>query len=389
MYLRLRPLMPSIALLVSTVAIYGCGRDDASAPSQSTDVSESRSDANLTAAIQGRFYADDLVRSGRVDVDADNGRVTLSGTVETEAVRQRALEIARDVAGADGVRDQIVVDQSAAEPPPSAAETRAPAGQAAPSLAWITTKIQAAYFISPQIKPWNIDVTTRSGGVVELRGRVDDQAAKDEAIRIAREIEGVARVEDRLRVQQDAPREETSPVARGQESPEGGQDNLFEENLFSDTWLTAKVQSKYYLDDDIRGRDIDVTTEDGVTTLKGTVQSEQERRQVVALARTTDGVREVRDQLVVGSDTTTRPPGSTSSQSALQPIEDTWITTKIQSQYFLDPLVKGHEINVDTQSGVVTLTGTVATEELKKAAEQIARETDGTVRVMNQLKVQS
>jgi osmotically-inducible protein OsmY len=382
--------MPAIALLVSTVAISGCGRDDASAPSQSTDVSESRSDANLTTAIQGRFYADDLVRSGRIDVDADNGRVTLSGTVETEAVRQRALEIARDVAGADGVRDQIMVDQSAAEAPPSAAaETRAPAGQAAPSLAWITTKIQAAYFISPQIKPWNIDVTTRSGGVVELRGRVEDQAAKDEAIRIAREIDGVARVEDRLRVQQDAPREETSPVARGQESPAGGQDDLFEENLFSDTWLTAKVQSKYYLDDDIRGRDIDVTTEDGVTTLKGTVQSEQERRQVVALARTTDGVRDVRDQLVVGSDTKTGPPESTSSQSALQPIEDTWITTKIQSQYFLDPLVKGHEINVDTQRGVVTLTGTVATEELKKTAEQIARETDGTVRVMNQLKIQS
>ena len=97
----------------------------------------------------------------------------------------------------------------------------------------------------------------------------------------------------------------------------------------------------------------------------------------------------MRDQLVVGSDTKTGPPESTSSQSALQPIEDTWITTKIQSQYFLDPLVKGHEINVDTQRGVVTLTGTVATEELKKTAEQIARETDGTVRVMNQLKIQS
>jgi osmotically-inducible protein OsmY len=356
MYLRPRPLMPVIALLVSTVAISSCGREEVSNP-QSTEVSESRSDANLTTAIQGRFYADDLVRNGRIAVDADGGLVTLSGTVETEAVRQRALEIAREAAGTGGVRDQIVVDQSAAEAQPSATETRTTSAQHAspPSAAWITTKIQAAYFVSPPIRPWNIDVTTRSGGVVELRGRVDDQAAKDEAIRIARETDGVARVEDRLRVEQgspqveqEAPQRGASPVARGQGSPDGGEDNLL-----SDTWLTAKVQSKYYLDDDIRGRDIDVTTEDGVTTLKGTVQSAQEHRQVIALARSTDGVREVRDQLVVASDTKPRPSASPRSQPALEPIEDAWVTTKIQSQYFLDPRVKGHEINVDTKSGVV------------------------------------
>jgi osmotically-inducible protein OsmY len=370
------------------VAISSCGREDGSNPPQSTEVSESRSDANLTTAIQGRFYADDLVRSGRIAVDADNGRVTLSGTVATDDVRQRALKIAHDVAGVDGVRDQIVVDSTAAQAPPSPPEARATSGQqtsAPPSAAWITTKIQAAYFVTPRLKPWNIDVTTRSGGVVELSGRVDDQAARDEAIRIAREIEGVARVEDRLRVEQTANREGTPPVARGEESPAGGEDNLL-----SDTWLTAKVQSKYYLDDDIRGRDIDVTTEDGVTTLKGTVGNAQEHRRVVALARSTDGVRDVRDQLaVVGDTTTARPAEPTPSQPTLEPIEDAWITTKIQSQYFLDPLVKGHEINVDTQRGVVTLTGTVASEELKKMAETIARETDGTVRVVNQLTVQS
>jgi osmotically-inducible protein OsmY len=341
----------------------------------------------LTTAIQGRFYADDLVRSGRIAVDADNGRVTLSGTVATEGVRQRALEIAHDVAGVDDVRDQIVVDSSAAQAQLSAPEARATSGHqtSAPlSAAWITTKIQAAYFVTPRLKPWNIDVTTRSGGVVELSGRVDDQAAKDEAIRIAREIEGVARVEDRLRVEQAANREGTPPVARGEESPAGGEDNFL-----SDTWLTAKVQSKYYLDDDIRGRAIDVTTEDGVTTLKGTVRNAQEHRRAVALARSTDGVRDVRDQLAVVDDTKARPSESTSAPPTLEPIEDAWITTKIQSQYFLDPSVKGHEINVDTQRGVVTLTGTVASEELKKVAETIARETNGTVRVVNQLTVQS
>jgi osmotically-inducible protein OsmY len=66
---------------------------------------------------------------------------------------------------------------------------------------------------------------------------------------------------------------------------------------------------------------------------------------------------------------------------------DAWITTKIQSKYFLDADVKGHQINVDTNNGVVTLKGTVANEQHKAAAEQIARDTEGVTRVVNQLTV--
>ena len=49
--------------------------------------------------------------------------------------------------------------------------------------------------------------------------------------------------------------------------------------------------------------------------------------------------------------------------------------------------MKGHQINVDTQKGVVTLKGNVETEAQKNEAEQIARETDGVSKVVNNLVV--
>jgi osmotically-inducible protein OsmY len=161
----------------------------------------------------------------------------------------------------------------------------------------------------------------------------------------------------------------------------------------SDAWLTAKVQSKYYLDDDVRGRDIDVTTDNGVVTLEGMVASTEERRRAVALARSTNGVRDVSDRLQVrvqeiaaGRDVAPRDGGIRGS-AVVQGVEDAWITTKIQSQYFLEPDVKGHQIDVDTRNGVVTLSGSVESAARKQQAEVIARDTNGVRRVVNRLTV--
>ncbi len=60
-----------------------------------------------------------------------------------------------------------------------------------------------------------------------------------------------------------------------------------------------KIQSKYFLDDDVRARNINVDTKDGMVNLKGSVESEGERQQAVSLARSTDGVTMVHDNLVV------------------------------------------------------------------------------------------
>jgi hypothetical protein len=66
---------------------------------------------------------------------------------------------------------------------------------------------------------------------------------------------------------------------------------------------------------------------------------------------------------------------------------DAAITMKIQAKYAGDDVVKGRNIDVDTDKGVVTLKGSVDSRRERDAAEQLARETDGVKRVVNELKV--
>lgn len=66
---------------------------------------------------------------------------------------------------------------------------------------------------------------------------------------------------------------------------------------------------------------------------------------------------------------------------------DGTITMKIQADYALNDVVKSTDIDVDTRDGVVTLTGRVNSAREKDEAEQIARQTEGVRRVVNQLKV--
>ena len=67
----------------------------------------------------------------------------------------------------------------------------------------------------------------------------------------------------------------------------------------TDVRLTAKIKSKMALDDHVKARAIDVDTSDGVATLSGIVASGDERKRAVQLARDTEGITRVVDELEV------------------------------------------------------------------------------------------
>jgi hyperosmotically inducible protein len=63
--------------------------------------------------------------------------------------------------------------------------------------------------------------------------------------------------------------------------------------------LTAKIKAKMVLDDQVKALQINVTTDGTTVTLAGTVHTAQERERALALARETNGVTKVVDQLVI------------------------------------------------------------------------------------------
>lgn len=66
-----------------------------------------------------------------------------------------------------------------------------------------------------------------------------------------------------------------------------------------DAKITAKIKAKMALDDSVKARAIDVSTDGSTVTLNGTVGSVREHDRAMALARETVGVTRVIDRLVI------------------------------------------------------------------------------------------
>ena len=135
-------------------------------------------------------------------------------------------------------------------------------------------QVQAELQQDPDLKDNTIDVWI-SHGVATLTGTVDTKEERAKAARITR-AEGVARVDNQLRV-------ESKNAKRA----------------VSDDAVTADVFARYQRDDTLRHTDIGVTTTNGVVTLDGNVQSEDERQRAIDIARRSSGVRRVEDKLRV------------------------------------------------------------------------------------------
>ena len=153
-------------------------------------------------------------------------------------------------------------------------------------------------------------------------------------------------------------------------------------NAITDSWITMKVHSQFIPEDALEGSDIDVDTSAGVVALKGTVPTEAAKTRAVAIAKATDGVKSVTDQLRI-----VKPAATGTAGTAGKAVTDGWIKSKIYSQYLTEDALDDSDLDIDVSQGAVVLNGAVKTEAAKTRAESIAKATDGVKSVKNNLKI--
>lgn len=186
----------------------------------------------------------------------------------------------------------------------------------------ITTAVKSKFAVDDTVKAYQIDVDTREG-VVTLSGTVETPAAKEQAVLIARQTDGVRDVVDQLTVNREtaatagdlgdaagrAGREVREEVREGAEATkEAARDTKAAAGraaertgaVIGDAAITSAVKSKFLIDSAVSGLKIDVDTSNGVVTLSGMVATRQEADRAMSLARDTDGVRSVMNNLRVG-----------------------------------------------------------------------------------------
>ncbi len=66
-------------------------------------------DAALTTRIKAKMALDDLVKARDISVSTEGSTVTLRGTVQSRAERERAVQLARETSGINQVVDRLTV----------------------------------------------------------------------------------------------------------------------------------------------------------------------------------------------------------------------------------------------------------------------------------------
>jgi osmotically-inducible protein OsmY len=66
-------------------------------------------DARLAALVEQRLAADPMLQTAVIEAEAQDGQVTLKGTVPTFRERARAIEVALQVPGVRSVRPRLVL----------------------------------------------------------------------------------------------------------------------------------------------------------------------------------------------------------------------------------------------------------------------------------------
>ena len=191
-------------------------------------------DEQMTAEIATKIANHDTLKADAVKVTVKNGVVTLSGLVGKDADKATAERLARvdgvvrvennlksrekatnavtgtagTVADATktGAEKTVEATKTAAEKTADATKTAAGKTKDAVSKSgekitdgWITSRIKTKFMADDTLQSSSINVDTRDH-VVTLKGAVPTEAARTKALGMAKEVEGVDKVVDALKV---------------------------------------------------------------------------------------------------------------------------------------------------------------------------------------------
>lgn len=221
--------------------------------------------------------------------------------------------------------------------------------------------IWTAFALNRHLNPFTIDVDVENGSA-KLTGKVETDVERDLAEQIALGIEGVKKVDNQLTL---------DPAFEAKASAEP---NLSQR--FDDATLVATVKSKLLWNSNTEGLDINVNAANGKVSLTGNAQSAEAKELAGRLAANTDGVREVNNQLSISATDSTAAKAQNAADDTAAVISDAWITSKVKSSFIYSRNLDGLDISVDTQKGMVSLSGSV----LSNAEKQLAIETARNIR---------
>jgi len=226
-----------------------------------------RTDDEIREAVERSIRETARVSPFEIEVQVEDGVVTLIGAVDHVEARREAGDAARRVSGVLHVEDTITV---------VAGDTRTEDEQ-------LRTAARAALMRNPHLSRANIDVDVIDG-VASLTGEVESTYARALADNAVGRVRGILDVENRLEVAPETAQLEAhlhDPIVRQFDYSRYGwwRDRTRPARpLRSDADILRDVQNNILWSPHLSGREMTVYVEEGVVTLSGTVSNETARR---------------------------------------------------------------------------------------------------------------
>ncbi|MGD9139890.1 MAG: BON domain-containing protein [Desulfobacterales bacterium] len=309
-----------------------------------------RPDNEVAAEIDRKLDFDIWVRNQRIEVSVLNGHVILKGVVPSLAEKKRAFMDAW-VAGVVSVDDNDVqvdplwfddrmrrLDKPALKPDGD-----------------VRQALEDVFSYDPRISGSDLEIMV-TNGIVTLKGRVENLAARLAAEQDAENTAGVWQVKNHLKVRPELIGPQTRPM------PD------------TDADLARDVRAVLARHPHVHQHEIGVTVNNRLVILRGSVDSAFEKKMAAEAVSRLRGVAGVVNNLRLNRD--------------WKPKDDWEIGQDIKAELWWSPFVDEDSISVSVSDGIATLTGVVDTLRDRRTATKSAYE-GGARQVRNHLKVRN
>jgi osmotically-inducible protein OsmY len=239
-----------------------------SSDSFSAPQNTSEKDERIEQSIKDSYVFNNFLNKDKINVDSENGDVTLTGTVAEDFHKTLAEDTVKNVSGVKSVNNQLVVAEEGAD---------------ALSDEWISLKVKTTLLFHTSVSGIRTKVYVEDG-IVTLTGEAESQAEKDLAAKFAKDVSGVKDVINQMTVN----------------------DSIAAEDLgkeIDDASITAQVKAALFFHTSTSMLNTTVKTEEGVVTLTGKAKNAAEKDLVTEIAKDVKGVKKVVNNISVEANT--------------------------------------------------------------------------------------
>lgn len=221
----------------------------------------------------------------------------------------------------------------------------------------IEAAAKQSYVFKTYLKDADINTSSKEGAVT-LTGTVSEASHKYLAKETVESLPGVKSVDNRLEVKEELPAED------------------------SDGWISIQVKTSLLYNRNVSGIQTQVFVNEGIVTLKGEANTQAQKDLAGEYAKDIKGVKGVKNEMTIAKAAAAKPESTMGDK-----IDDASITAQVKMAFLFHHSTSAFKTGVETNDGVVKLSGNVPNGAAKDMATKVASNVNGVTNVINNMMI--